>query len=77
MSNLFLQQIIAGLINSTIKPDLVRERLEELLKNLPEADKQKVFDDIEKYLAENQSAEMPFKIDDLKELVSKIWKSRP
>ena len=76
MSNLFLQQIIAGLINSTIKPDLVRERLEELLKNLPEADKQKVFDDIEKYLAENQSTEMPFKIDDLKELVSKIWKSR-
>ena len=76
MSNLFLQQIIAGLINSTIKPDLVKERLEELLKNLPDADKKKVFDDIEKYFAENQSSEMPFKIDDLKELVSKIWKSR-
>ncbi len=76
MSNLFLQQILTGLINSTIKPDLVKERLEELVKNLPESDKKKIFDEIEKHFAQSESSELPFKIEDLKELVSKIWKSR-
>ena len=72
MDEFFLKELLSQLFGQTLKPDKLVPKIEELLSNLPEGEKEKVMVEIKSYI-EKMAPEDKSLLDNFEGILGKLW----